>query len=105
MRKLQRGGTLMVRRLIATAALVASAGIYAFAAERATFIMTNGERKSGTLVFHGGQSHNLIDGQLNLCEGGTEQSFPLVQVAVIEVAGGYPSPSELAGVPASDPAP
>ena len=91
----------MVRRLIATAALVASAGIYAFAAERATFIMTNGERKSGTLVFHGGQAHNLIDGQLNLGEGGKEQSFPVEQVAVIDVAGGNPSQSELAGVPAS----
>ena len=56
----------MYRRLIATVALVSCAGLYAFAAERATFILTDGERKSGEVVFHGGNAANFIDGQLNL---------------------------------------
>ena len=38
----------MVRRLISTVVLVACAGFYALsAAERATMILTNGERRSG----------------------------------------------------------
>jgi hypothetical protein len=92
----------MLRRFISTVALVACTGIYAFAAsERATFILTNGERKSGDVVFHGGQANNLIDGQLNLGNAGQEQSFPIDQVAVIDVAGGTPSTDELGKVGAS----
>jgi hypothetical protein len=91
----------MFRRLISAAALVACVGIYAYAAERATFILTSGERKSGTVVAHGGQAHNFIDGQLNLGEGGKEQSFPIDQVAVIDFVGGNPSPDELGKIPAS----
>jgi hypothetical protein len=86
----------MVRRFISTVALVACAGSYALAAtERATFILTNGERKSGDVVFHGGESNNFIDGQLNLGDGGKEQSIPIDQVAVIDFVGGTPSPDEL----------
>jgi hypothetical protein len=90
-----------MRRFISAAVLVASAGIYAFAAERATFIMTNGERKSGTLVFHGGQANNMIDNQLNLGDAGKEQSFPVDQVAVIDIAGGTPSATELGSLTSS----
>lgn len=85
----------MVRRFVSAAALVACAAMYAYAAERATFILTNGERKSGEVVFHGGNQANFIDGQLNLGEGGKEQSFPIDRVAVIDVAGGNPSQAEL----------
>ena len=34
--------------------------------ERATFILTDGERKSGTVVFHTDSRENLIAGNLNL---------------------------------------
>jgi hypothetical protein len=81
--------------------LVACVGIYAFAAERATFILTNGERKSGEVVFHGGEANNFIDNQLNLGDNGKEQSFHIDQVAVIDVAGGSPSTDELGKVGAS----
>ena len=92
----------MLRRFISAAALVACAGVYVYAAaERATFILSNGERKSGVLVFHGGNQANFIDGQLNLGDNGKEQSFPIDQVAVIDVAGGNPSPSELGSLGAS----
>ena len=93
----------MVRRLIATVALVGCAGIYAMAAnERATFILSNGDRKTGTLVHHGGNDTNLIDANFNLgTDDGKEQSYPESQVAVIDFAGGQPSANELQTIPAS----
>jgi hypothetical protein len=87
----------MFRRLISAAALIACAGISTFAAERATFILTDGERKSGPVVFHGDQRENLINGYLNLgVDGGKDLSFPLDQVAVIDFVGGQPPTTELA---------
>ena len=88
----------MFRRFISAAALVACAGIYVFAAsERATFILTDGERKSGSVVFHGDQHENLINGYLNLgVDGGKDMTFPIDQVAVIDFVGGTPPASELA---------
>jgi hypothetical protein len=91
----------MVRRFISAVAIVACAAGYALAAERATFILTDGERKSGEVVFHGGRAANFIDGQLNLGDNGKETSYPIEQVAVIDFAGGSPSTAELASVPAS----
>jgi hypothetical protein len=78
----------MVRRLISTAVLVACAGFYTLsAAEQATVILTNGERRSGQLV-------SLTDGQLRL----GDQAIPLDQVAVIDFTGGTPSDLELSRV-------
>ena len=87
----------MYRRLIATVALAACSGMYVLAAERATFILTDGERKSGPVVFHGDQHENLINGYLNLgVDGGKDLTFPMGQVAVIDFVGGTPASSELA---------
>jgi len=93
----------MVRRVISTVVLVACAGIYALAAtERATFILNTGERKSGTVVFHGGQHENLINGDLNLGQDNARDlTFPMAQVAVIDFVGGRPAPDEISNVPAS----
>jgi hypothetical protein len=91
----------MMRGFISTVAVVACAGVYVLAAERATFVLTNGERKSGELVAHGGNAANFIDGQLNLGDNGREQSYAIDQVAVIDFAGGTPTPAELANVPVS----
>ena len=93
----------MVRRIISTVALVACAGMYALAAsERATFILTNGERKSGTIVFHGGNNENLIAGDLNLGQDNAKDlTFHMDQVAVIDFVGGRPAREEISGVPAS----
>ena len=91
----------MVRKLILSLALIGCSSVYAFAAERATFILTNGERKSGDVVFHGGQANNMIDGQLNLGNNGQEQSYPVDQVAVIAFDAGTPSQTELSRLPAS----
>jgi hypothetical protein len=91
-----------MRRFIATAALVASAGGYLLAApERANFILTNGERKSGIVAFHGDQNENLINGFLNLAQDNAKDlTFPVDQVAVIDFQGGRPAPTELAQLPA-----
>src|SRR3954454_12979115 len=88
----------MVRRLICSAVIVACAGVYVFAAaERANFILTNGERKTGTVAFHGDQHENLINGYLNLAEqDGKDLTFPVDQVAVIDFQGGRPDATELA---------
>jgi hypothetical protein len=76
-------------------AIIAGVAIAASAATRATFIMTNGQRASGELVYHGGHAENMIDNQLNLGNNGTEQSYSLDSVAVIDVAGGTPTQDEL----------
>jgi hypothetical protein len=88
----------MVRRLISTVVLLACAGIYTLAAERATLILTNGERRSGEVVIAGANSATFIDGHLKVIEGGNEQSIPIDQVAVIDFAGGRPSALELSRV-------
>jgi len=93
----------MIRRLISTVALLACAAGYTLAAtERATFILTDGERKSGPVVFHTDSRENLINGMLNLGdENGKEMTFPVDQVAVIDFVGGTPQTSELSALPAS----
>jgi hypothetical protein len=91
----------MMRRFISAVAVAACVGSYAFAAERATFILTDGSRKSGELVSHGGDAANFIGGDLNLGENGKEEPVHIGQVAVIDLAGGTPSPTELSRVPAS----
>jgi hypothetical protein len=93
----------MVRRFFPTAALILCAGIYVWAAERATFVLNDGERKGGSIVFHGSDHENLINGHLNLGnDAGGEQSFPLDQVAVIDFAGGHPSAMERQALPSDD---
>jgi len=93
----------MKQRIVSTLAIVACTALYAFAAnERATFILTDGERKSGTVVFHGSQNENLINGHLNLDVGnGPELTVPMEQVAVIDFVGGQPQGDELGQLPPS----
>ena len=74
------------------------------AAERATFILRNGQRESGVVVAHGDQRANLILGYFNLGDmpGGTgnlrEKAYPQADVAVIDFAAGTPSQQELSGL-------
>lgn len=87
----------MFRHLVSAIALVVCTGLSVYAApERATFILTDGERKSGPVVYHGDQHENLINGYLNLgVDGGKDMTFPINQVAVIDFVGGTPPTSEL----------
>ena len=84
----------MFRRVLTATALMLCVGAPLLAAERATFVMTDGERKSGTVVFHGSQGNNVIDDQFNLGLDGKEESYPVSRVAVIDFAGGQPTDTE-----------
>ncbi|HZR25995.1 MAG TPA: LecA/PA-IL family lectin [Vicinamibacterales bacterium] len=91
-----------MRRFVFGLAVFACASAFVLAQEQATFILTNGQRQSGTVVHHGGDNNNLIDNQFNVGLGnGQEKSIPENQVAVIDFAGGQPSANELQQVPAS----
>jgi hypothetical protein len=86
----------MYRRTISAVALAASIGVYAFAAEQATFILNNGERRNGELSASGPEAANFVNGRLTL----SGQQLPIDQVAVIDFTGGSTPPSiELSRVP------
>jgi len=88
----------MSRRFISAVALVAGLGMYALAAEQATFILNNGERRTGELSASGPDAANFVNGQLTI----NGQPIPLDQVAVIDFTGGSAPPSiELSRVPAT----
>jgi len=65
------------------------------AAADVTYVLNNGERHSGQLVYH-------KDLNLGLIENGSERSFPISDVAVILYNDGDPSPGELDQLPNSD---
>jgi hypothetical protein len=88
----------MYRRFISAVAIGACLGALALAANQATFILNNGERRSGELMSSGADAANFVNGQLNL----SGQQIPLDQVAVIDFTGGSMPPSiELSRVPAT----
>jgi hypothetical protein len=61
---------------------------------QATFVMKNGDRHSGTLVYHNDNNFNLI-------ENGQERPYPIADVAVVDFAGGDPAAAELTQLPTS----
>jgi hypothetical protein len=91
----------MTRRLFAIAIALCLCGWGVRAAERASFILTDGERISGTVVFHGSGRENLIDNDFSLAvtPGQPEQIFHYDQVAVIDFIGGTPRMTELEALP------
>ena len=90
-----------MKGILITAAATACAAAVIVAAEQATFILTDGQRQTGTVVFHGGHGYNLIDGNLNLRIGNTEKTFAESDVAVIDFVGGTPPTNELQALPAA----
>src|SRR5207248_3876690 len=91
----------MFRRLILTAALAASASAYVLAqAIPATFILTDGSRKTGTMGFYGDNKENLIGGYLGLDTPNGRERFKVEQVAAIDfVGGGQPPANEISQLP------
>lgn len=85
----------MIRRVILAAVLAISTVAAGIAATRATIILRNGERHSGTLVYK-------KDAHFNLIENGQERSWPQSEVAVIDIAGGNPTADELGKLSTSD---
>jgi len=80
----------MFRRILATTVLTACAAIALVGAERATFVLRNGDRVSGELTYKGGTVYTL-DGK----------DYPSDDVVVIQFAGGDPPLSELQQLPTS----
>lgn len=75
-----------MRRIIITVALVACAGGYALAAANASFLLTNGQTRSGTLVYGRG-SNNIVDSRFHLNVGGVDETFGINDVAAIDFTG------------------
>jgi hypothetical protein len=74
------------------------------AAERATFVLTDGERVSGEVVFHTDARTNIRadKNEFNVkVADGTERPIPFAQVVFIDFIGGQPRDEELAAVPSS----
>jgi hypothetical protein len=80
----------MIGRLLAFVLLVAATAAVAASAERATFVLTNGQRVSGELTYKGGTVYTL-DGR----------DYPSSEVAVIAFVEGDPPVNELRKLPAS----
>ena len=93
----------MLRKSLITGVLVACASFSVLANERATYILSDGAKKSGQIVSHGSERQSLITGVLSLGNdtGGPDFNFPVAQVAVIDFEGGQPSNTELSQLPAS----
>ena len=95
----------MARRFLWSLVIVACTDLGAvLAAERATVILTDGERTSGMVVSRDGDSNrgrdNFSRGALTLrIDDGREITIRLDQVAVIQFGGGRPTPAELDALP------
>jgi hypothetical protein len=88
----------MQRRFIPAVAVFALFGVFALAAEQATFILSNGERRTGELSASGPEAANFSNGKLTI----SGQQVPIDQVAVIDLTGGGQPPAiELSRVPAT----
>jgi hypothetical protein len=85
-----KGETIM-RRLLLSALLVASAATVVFGAHQATFVLRNGDRVSGEMTYKGGADYTL-----------NGKDYSAGDVAVIEFAPGEPSAAELQQLPQND---
>jgi hypothetical protein len=66
--------------------------------KQVTLVMKNGDRHSGTLVYHN-------DANFNLIENGQEKAYPVEQMALVDFGSGDPTAAEINQLPASrDPA-
>ncbi len=67
----------------------------AIAAPRVTFVLKNGERVTGTLVYH-------HDTNVNLIVNGNDEAYPYDDIAVIEFVRGTPPAAELEQLPRTE---
>ena len=64
--------------------------------QQVTLLMKNGERRSGTLVYHNDSNFNLI-------ANGEEKAYPVNDIALVDLSGGAdPSTQELNQLPTSN---
>jgi hypothetical protein len=90
----------MIRTLALSATIAVAMTTAALAADRATFVLIDGSRQSGEVVFHGSGNRNIIDNFLNLGDDGHERTFPVDQVVMIDFAGDQPTAADFQQMPA-----
>ena len=88
----------MFRRIVVTAALASCVATSVWAQTRATYVLTNGEKHNGVIVYGRGDN-NLVDNKFHVNKSGVELVFERADVAVIDFAGGTPSSSERDALP------
>jgi hypothetical protein len=91
----------MGRQLVFGVVFAGCLGAGLFASERATFILTDGERISGVVVFHTEGRTNIRADKQEFNVGvtdGREVPIPFDHVAVIDFVGGKPKSAELAAL-------
>jgi len=89
---------MMIRRTFNVAAMVAFCGVLVWAADQATFVLNNGARQSGTIIYGRGDN-NIVDGRFHLNSSGNDLTFGINDVAVIDFAGGTPTAGEQQALP------
>ena len=86
----------MARRIVATTVTVLCLAFASLAAAaNVTYVMKNGDRHSGSLVYH-------KDLNLGLVVNGQEQTYLINDIAAILYDGNNPSQDELSQLPTSD---
>ena len=88
----------MLRKAILTAALASAIATTAWAQTRATYVLTNGEKHNGVIVYGRGDN-NIVDDKFHVNESGRELVFEQPDVAVIDFVGGTPTDSERRSLP------
>ena len=88
----------MLRRCFLTVALGACAVAPMWAQDRATYVLTNGERHNGLIVYGRGDNH-IVDDKFHINSSGRQLVFEPDDVAVIDFVGGTPDPAELEALP------
>jgi hypothetical protein len=85
-----------MRRIVAVTIVTLCLGMASVAAAAdVTFVLTNGERHSGALVYHTGTNIGLMN-------NGRERTYPVSRVAAIIYNDGDPGQGELDQLPTSD---
>ena len=88
----------MFRRVITAAALVSCVATTAWAQTRATYVLTNGEKHNGVIVYGRGDN-NIVDDKFHVNKSGVELVFEQPDVAVIDFVGGTPNAAERQALP------
>lgn len=88
----------MLRRIILTAALAACTATSAWAQTRATYVLSNGEKHNGVIVYGRGDN-NIVDDKFHVNKSGVDLVFEHADVAVIDFVGGTPPTAELQALP------
>ncbi len=88
----------MLRRLMLTALAASWTVAPAIAQTRATYVLSNGEKHNGVIVYGRGDN-NLVDNKFHVNQSGNELVFERADVVVIDFVGDTPAAAERQGLP------